>query len=100
MQSFRKPSARRSNFFVVAALAIASFAVVDALAADASVPYVPTPQVVVDRMLEIGKVGPKDYLIDLGSGDGRIVVTAAKRHGARGFGVDLNPTRIAEANEN
>src|SRR4051812_33432402 len=100
MQSFRKPSARRSNFFVVAALAIASFAVVDALAADASVPYVPTPQVVVDRMLEIGKVSPKDYLIDLGSGDGRIVVTAAERHGARGFGVDLNPSRIAEANAN
>lgn len=69
-------------------------------AADASVPYVPTPQVVVDRMLEIGKVGAQDYLIDLGSGDGRIVVTAAKKHGTRGFGVDLNPTRIAEANEN
>lgn len=51
-------------------------------------------------MLELAKVGPQDYLIDLGSGDGRIVVTAAKKHGARGFGVDLNPTRIAEANEN
>jgi hypothetical protein len=69
-------------------------------AADASVPYVPTPQSVVDRMLEIGKVGPQDYLIDLGSGDGRIVVTAAKKYGARGIGVDLNPTRIAEANDN
>ena len=91
-----------------AALAIASFglACVPALialpasGADTSVPYVPTPQSVVDRMLEIGKVGPQDYLIDLGSGDGRIVVTAAKKYGARGFGVDLNPTRIAEANEN
>lgn len=69
-------------------------------AADTSVPYVPTPQAVVDRMLEIGTVGAQDYLIDLGSGDGRIVVTAAKKYGARGFGVDLNPTRIAEANEN
>ena len=69
-------------------------------AADTSVPYVPTPQSVVDRMLEIGKVGPQDYLIDLGSGDGRIVVTAARKFGARGFGVDLNPTRIAEANAN
>jgi hypothetical protein len=71
-----------------------------AYAADTSVPYVPTPQNVVDRMLQIAKVGAQDYLIDLGSGDGRIVVTAAAKHGARGFGVDLNPTRIAEANEN
>jgi hypothetical protein len=64
------------------------------------VPYVPTPQEVVERMLETAKVGPGDYLIDLGSGDGRIVVTAAKKHGARGFGVDLNPERIKESNEN
>jgi hypothetical protein len=71
-----------------------------ALAADLSVPYVPTPQVVVDRMLQMAKVTPQDYLIDLGSGDGRIVVTAAKKYGARGFGVDLNPVRIKEAVEN
>ena len=71
-----------------------------ASAVDASVPYVPTPQIVVDRMLEIGKVSASDYLIDLGSGDGRIVVTAAKKYGARGYGVDLNPTRIDEANAN
>jgi hypothetical protein len=77
-----------------------SAAVAPAYAAAGSVPYVPTPQAVVDRMLEIGKVGPQDYLIDLGSGDGRIIVTAAKKYGAHGFGVDLNPTRISEANEN
>ena len=71
-----------------------------ARASEARVPYVPTPQPVVERMLEIAKVGPQDYLIDLGSGDGRIVVTAAKKHGARGFGVDLNPVRIQEAEEN
>lgn len=65
-----------------------------------SVPYVPTPQAVVDRMLDIARVTAQDYLIDLGSGDGRIVVTAAKKFGARGFGVDLNPVRISEANEN
>lgn len=65
-----------------------------------SVPYVPTPQAVVDRMLDMAKVTAQDYLIDLGSGDGRIVVTAAKKFGARGFGVDLNPVRISEANEN
>jgi hypothetical protein len=51
-------------------------------------------------MLEMAKVGPHDYLIDLGSGDGRIVVAAARKYGARGFGVDLNPTRIQEANDN
>jgi hypothetical protein len=52
--------------------------------------YVPTPQVVVDEMLRMAKIGPKDFLIDLGSGDGRIVVTAAKKFGAQGFGVDLD----------
>src|SRR5262245_8606007 len=57
------------------------------------VPYVPTPQEVVDRMLQMARVTPDDYLIDLGSGDGRILVTAASRHGARGFGVDINPER-------
>lgn len=65
-----------------------------------SVPYVPTPQAVVDRMLAMGRVTAQDYLIDLGSGDGRIVVTAAKKFGTRGFGVDLNPVRITEANDN
>jgi hypothetical protein len=71
-----------------------------AYAAEPSVPYVPTPQEVVERMLEIAKVGPQDYLIDLGSGDGRIVVTAAKKLGARGFGVDLDPVRIKQSVEN
>ncbi len=69
-------------------------------AAEPRVPYVPTPQEVVERMLEMAKVTSTDYLIDLGSGDGRIVVTAAKKYGARGFGVDLNPQRINEANQN
>jgi hypothetical protein len=81
-------------------LALVAATVASARAADASVPYVPTPQNVVERMLELAQVGPQDYLIDLGSGDGRIVVTAAKKYGARGLGVDLNPTRIAEANQN
>jgi methylase of polypeptide subunit release factors len=52
--------------------------------------YVPTPQVVVESMLTMAKVGPTDFIIDLGSGDGRIVITAAKKFGARGFGVDLD----------
>lgn len=87
----------------VACRAIAMLALMlgaGAAGAQSSVPYVPTPQEVVERMLDIGKVGPQDYLIDLGSGDGRIVVTAAKKYGTRGYGVDLNPQRIEEANEN
>ena len=64
------------------------------------VPYVPTPQSVVDKMLDLAQVGKKDVLYDLGCGDGRIVVTAAKERGARGTGIDLDPARIAEAREN
>jgi tRNA G37 N-methylase Trm5 len=64
------------------------------------VPYEPSPQHVVERMLEIAKVGKNDVLYDLGSGDGRIVVTAAKKYGARGIGIDLDPKRIAEARVN
>jgi hypothetical protein len=62
--------------------------------------YVPTPQNVVDEMLDMAKVGPNDFLIDLGSGDGRIVITAAKKFGTRGFGVDLDPVLVKEARAN
>lgn len=64
------------------------------------VPYVPTPQALVERMLALAEVGPNDYVIDLGSGDGRIPVTAARLHGARAFGIDIDPERVAEANRN
>jgi hypothetical protein len=67
---------------------------------DKDVPYVPTPQAVVQRMLELGEVDSKDVLYDLGSGDGRIVVTAAQKYGARGVGIDIDPERIREANTN
>ena len=62
--------------------------------------YVPTPQKVVDKMLEVAKVTKDDVVYDLGCGDGRIVVSAAKKLGAHGFGFDLDPERIKEANEN
>jgi SAM-dependent methyltransferase len=62
--------------------------------------YVPTPQSIVDKMLEVAKVTKDDYVFDLGSGDGRIPITAAKRYGARGFGVDINAKLIAEARDN
>ena len=63
-------------------------------------PYVQTPQVVVDAMLETAKVTKNDYVIDLGSGDGRMVITAAKKIGARGFGVDLDKRLVTLANNN
>lgn len=62
--------------------------------------YVPTPQAVVDAMLKMADVHKGDVLYDLGSGDGRIVVTAARNFGVRGVGIDINPVRIAEANAN
>jgi hypothetical protein len=63
-------------------------------------PYVPTHQVIVDEMLAIGEVAGDDVLYDLGSGDGRIPITAAKRFGTRGVGIDLNPVRTREASRN
>jgi SAM-dependent methyltransferase len=63
-------------------------------------PYVPTPQDVVDRMLALANVAKSDVVFDLGCGDGRIPITAAKKFGARGVGVDIDPQRIAEANAN
>src|SRR5437016_12864892 len=61
--------------------------------------WVPTPQALVDKMLDMAKVTPKDYVIDLGSGDGRTVITAAKR-GARALGVEFNPDMVALSRRN
>ena len=66
----------------------------------ANAPYIPTSEAIVDRMLELAEVGPDDVVYDLGCGDGRILVTAAKRYGCRCFGFDINPDRVAEAREN
>jgi SAM-dependent methyltransferase len=66
---------------------------------DGTVPYVQTPMEIVERMLRMAEVGRDDYVIDLGSGDGRIVIEAAKR-GARGLGVDLDPSLVKHATEN
>jgi cyclopropane fatty-acyl-phospholipid synthase-like methyltransferase len=62
--------------------------------------FVPTPQEVVDAMLKLAKVTKNDVIYDLGSGDGRIPITAAKTYGARGVGIDIDPQRIKEATEN
>jgi tRNA A58 N-methylase Trm61 len=64
------------------------------------VPYVPTPDSVVAEMLKLANVSSKDMIYDLGSGDGRIVITAAKKYGAQGIGIDKNPERVKEAREN
>ena len=96
--------AARSGFAAIVFAAAGGLAI-EAAAQDAGgtfigdVPYVATPKDVVETMLDLAKVGPGDYLIDLGSGDGRLVVAAALR-GAEGFGVDLDPKRIAESREN
>ncbi|MGI6457634.1 MAG: class I SAM-dependent methyltransferase [bacterium] len=62
--------------------------------------YVPTPQHVVEKMLELAEVKKDDLVYDLGCGDGRIVVTAAKKYGAKGIGYDVDPERIAESKKN
>jgi hypothetical protein len=60
-------------------------------------PFVPTPMVVVEKMLELGGIDKDDVLFDLGCGDGRIVITAAKKFGTRGVGIDIDPQRIEES---
>ena len=62
--------------------------------------YVPTPEEVVEAMLQVAKVTKNDVVYDLGSGDGRIPVAAAKKYGARAVGIDIDPQRVKEANEN
>jgi SAM-dependent methyltransferase len=62
--------------------------------------FVPTPNAVVDKMLEMAKVTAKDTVYDLGCGDGRIVITAAQKYNARAVGIDIDPKRIAEATAN
>lgn len=63
-----------------------------------AVPYVPTPEPVVEEMLDMARVGPRDLVYDLGCGDGRIVIAAASRRGARGVGIDIDADLVAEAN--
>jgi predicted O-methyltransferase YrrM len=67
---------------------------------DPDVIYVPTPQNVVEAMLKLASVTSSDVVYDLGSGDGRIAITAAQKYGARAVGIDINPERIKEANAN
>jgi predicted O-methyltransferase YrrM len=93
----------RVSRIVAVVAALLTVVVAHALAQPAKpldVPYVPTPEPVVMEMLKMANVGKNDVLYDLGSGDGRIVITAAQKYGARGVGIDLDPNRIREAEEN
>jgi SAM-dependent methyltransferase len=97
--ALRKMSAPTRSSLAAAMLASAALSFSGGAAAQ-FIPYVPTPQAMVDRMLEIAEVNARDFVIDLGCGDGRILVTAAERYGARGLGVDIDAQRIVEAEAN
>jgi predicted nicotinamide N-methyase len=84
---------------IVLALIAASSSVAQ-LGPPPDVVYIPTPQPVVDAMLEAANVGARDVVYDLGSGDGRIVITAAKKFGARGVGIEIDPALVKKATEN
>ncbi len=97
----------KKHFYLVFSLLVAAIFVGTAAAqADTSpartpdVPFVPTPHPVVEAMLKLGEVKASDHLYDLGSGDGRIVIAAAKNHGTKGVGVDLNPILVEDATRN
>jgi SAM-dependent methyltransferase len=91
---------KRAAFFVLAVLLIPARAQPQSWAwDDGTVPYVNTPVEIVERMMRMGEVGPGDYVVDLGSGDGRLVIAAAKR-GASGLGVDLDPNLVRLATQN
>lgn len=92
------PSGRQLLYALGTLLALAGSGTGLAHARD--VPYVPTPEPVVREMLRLAEIGPDDLLYDLGSGDGRIVITAAQNYGTRGVGVDIDPERIAESRVN
>ena len=90
-----RPGWRRATAAVLTALPMLAPAADQHPHADA--PYIPTPPAVVDVMLELAGVGPEDYVIDLGSGDGRIVIAAAKKRGASGFGVEIDGALVSDA---
>jgi len=86
--------------FLFGVLAVHSVSAQEDVFHKREVPYVATPQVTVDEMLRLANVGPQDFVLDLGSGDGRIVVTAARKFGARGLGVDLDWRLVLQGEEN
>jgi tRNA G37 N-methylase Trm5 len=100
------PIVQRAVVAIGLAVSLCSYSVFAQTASAATEPrrpdvvYVPTPEDVVEEMLKVANVTGKDVLYDLGSGDGRIPITAAKKFGTRGLGIDIDPERIKDANEN
>jgi len=93
-------AAGRSVYQLVAAALIVILPSVCAAADQhprADVPYVPTPPGVIDAMFKFANIGPRDFVVDLGSGDGRILIAAAKKYGARGFGVEIDGALVNDA---
>ncbi len=98
-----RPHAGLSRFlllFCSLVLIAAPLAAQTAAPVHKDVPYVPSPTEVVDTMLKLADLHKGDVMYDLGCGDGRIVIAAAQKYGARGTGIDIDPERIKEANEN
>lgn len=98
-RNFRASLAARCSLVCALAVASSGFAQTQQKK-HLDVPYVPTPDEVVEAMLKLAKVKKGDMVYDLGCGDGRVVITAAKKFGARGVGVDIDPQRILESKEN
>ncbi|HSQ02996.1 MAG TPA: class I SAM-dependent methyltransferase [Burkholderiales bacterium] len=95
----RHPRSVRAFLLLAAFVCIVSFAVRADEVPRTGGPYVPTPQNVVDEMLKLANVQPQDFVIDLGSGDGRIVLTAARRYSAHGLGFDIDEELVELSNE-
>ncbi len=100
MRSHRAVLVPALSLLLAAAVAVGVHAQTAAPQKAPDVPFVPTDEKIVTKMLEMAKVTKTDHLIDLGSGDGRIVITAAKRYGARGMGVEIDPALVRKAREN
>jgi len=96
----RKRYSERSWIGLVAAAILIFLSTTAAQQVEPEVPFVPTPEKVVAEMLKMAQVGKNDILYDLGCGDGRIVITAAKQFGCRGVGIDIDPRRIRESQKN
>jgi len=93
-----RPDARRRRLLWALAL---SPVVARAAAPESAAPFVATPWSIVDEILTLGEVGPGDYVVDLGSGDGRLVISAVARYGARGgYGMDIDAALVRLANDN
>ena len=100
MRSHRAVLVPALSLLLAAAVAVGVHAQTAAPQKAPDVPFVPTDEKIVTKMLEMAQVTKTDHLIDLGSGDGRIVITAAKRYGARGMGVEIDPALVQKAREN